>query len=507
MSADSRSRPVHIGSVMVRNWSAICTAVALLLAAESASAQSSDPLPAAAEKALASNPEISARFNAYRASMDAVAAARAAYRPRVDLNASVGKDYDRIGSRSPASQSLSRTGVGASVTQLLWDGLGTQSEVGRLSHDQLARYFELIDTTEQVVLEVARAQYDVMRFRRLVQLAEDNYVQHRYAFVQIQSRFKAGVGRGVDLEQAGARVALAESNLSTEVANLHDVAARYQRVVGEAPPANLPQVSTMKRNLPGSASDAMTVAVRQNAAISASIENLRAARALVDGRNAAFQPRVEARLRSNAGHNVEGVRDQSRDSAAEIVLNWNLYSGGADQARVRQQVNLVNQAADQRDKACRDARQTAAIAFNDTLKLNEQLVLLDRNALAIEKARDAYRQQFDIGQRSLLDVLNAENELYTAKRAYANAEHDLALAYVRTHASMNQLGSQLGLSRADAAATEAAAWVQGEDAPGRCVVSPISVKTTDRAELDARAQGLSANAPAVPGQAPPARKP
>ena len=78
-----------------------------------------------------------------------------------------------------------------------------------------------------------------MRFRRLVQLAEDNYVQHRYAFVQIQSRFKAGVGRGVDLEQAGARVALAESNLSTEVANLHDVAARYQRIVGEAPPAKL----------------------------------------------------------------------------------------------------------------------------------------------------------------------------------------------------------------------------------------------------------------------------
>ena len=185
-----------------------------------------------------------------------------------------------------------------------------------------------------------------------------------------------------------------------------------------------------------------------------------------------YQPRVEARLRSNAGHNVDGVRDQSRDSAAEIVLNWNLYNGGADQARVRQQVNLVNQAADLRDKACRDARQTAAIAFNDTLKLNEQLVLLDRNALAIEKARDAYRQQFDIGQRSLLDVLNAENELYTAKRAYANAEHDLALAYVRTHASMNQLGSQLGLSRADAAANEAAAWAQGEDAPARCCREP-----------------------------------
>ena len=97
-----------------------------------------------------------------------------------------------------------------------------------------------MEATEQTVLEAARAHYDVQRFRRLVQLAEDNYVQHRYAFLQIQSRVKAGVGRGVDLEQAGARLALAESNLATEQANLHDVTVRYQRIVGELPPAKLP---------------------------------------------------------------------------------------------------------------------------------------------------------------------------------------------------------------------------------------------------------------------------
>ena len=487
---------------MVRNWSAVCTSIILMLVGAPAAAQSKDALRTAVERAVASNPEVSARFNAYRASLDASAAARAAYLPRVDLNASVGRDNDRITSRSPETNSQSRTGVGVTLTQLLWDGLSTHKEVERLSHDQLARYFELIDTTEQVVLDTARALYDVMRFRRLVALAEDNYVQHRFAFVQIQSRFKAGVGRGVDLEQAGARVALAESNLATEVANLHDVVARYQRIVGEAPPPDLPAVTPLKAGTPSSSADTMGAAVRQNAAISASIESLRAARALTEVRRSAFQPRVEARLRSQGGHNVDGVRDQTRDSAAEIVLNWNLYAGGADQARVRQQVNLVNQAADQRDKACRDARQTAAIAFNDIQKLGEQLVLLDRNALAIEKARDAYRQQFDIGQRSLLDVLNAENELYTAKRAYANAEHDLALAYARTHAAMNQLGMQLGVSRPDASAGDAAAWAQGEDAPMRCAVSPVTVKTTDRAELDARAQGIAVTAPGQPARKP-----
>ena len=89
-----------------------------------------------------------------------------------------------------------------------------------------------MEATEQTVLGAARAHYDVQRFRRLVQLAEDNYVQHRYAFLQIQSRVKAGVGRGVDLEQAGAPRA-GRVNLATEQANLHDVTVRYQRIVGE----------------------------------------------------------------------------------------------------------------------------------------------------------------------------------------------------------------------------------------------------------------------------------
>ena len=469
-------------------------ALVLLVAAGGASAQTADPLKTTVEQAVNTNPDVSARFNAYRAAVDAVDAARGAYLPRVDLNASVGQERDRV---SGISRTLSRRQGGVSLTQLLWDGMGTRNDVARAGHEQLARYFELVDVTEQTAIEAAKAHYDVQRYRRMVTLAEDNYVQHRYAFLQIQSRFKAGVGRGVDLEQAGARVALAESNLTTELANLHDVNARYQRLVGAAPAQNLGGISMLRDGVPATATEALNTAVRQSAAVSASIEALRGARAVADARRSVYQPTVQARVRADAGRNVDGLQDQSRNSTAEIVLNWNLYNGGTDQARIRQQANIVSQATDLRDKTCRDTRQTAAIAYNDTKKLTEQLAYLDRNTLAIQKARDAYRQQFDIGQRSLLDLLNAENELYTARRAYANAEYDLGLAYARTHAAMNQLGTQLGVSRTLTSANEAAGWAQGEDAPTRCPVVIAEVLATDRGELDARAQRLAAIAPVV----------
>ena len=470
--------------------------VVAMLATSAAFAQPADPLRLSVEQAVNTNPEVTARFNAYRASVDAVDVARAGFRPRVDLTASVGRDNDRFTNRLPEeSQTLSRRQVGLNLTQLLWDGLGTSFDVARFGHDRLARYFEFVDATEQTALEAARAHFDVQRYRRLVQLAEDNYVQHRYAYLQIQSRFKAGVGRGVDLEQAGARVALAESNLTTEVANLHDVTQRYQRIVGNAPARDLPTIAMLKAGLPASSGEAMTTAVRQSAAVSASIEALRAARSSVDGRKSAYQPRVEARVRGAVGRNVDSLQDQTRNTTAEIVLNWNLYNGGADQARVRQQTNLLGQAGDLRDKTCRDVRQTVAIAYNDTRKLVDQLVYLDRNTLAIEKARDAYRQQFDIGQRSLLDLLNAENEVYTARRAYANAEYDLGFAYARTHAAMDQLGATLGISRIDNVANDASGWQQGDDAPTRCPVIVAEILNVDHGELDARAQKLAASTP------------
>ncbi|MET0333075.1 MAG: TolC family protein, partial [Rhizobacter sp.] len=98
----------------------------------SAAAQSNEALKAAAQKAVATNPEVTARFNAYRASADAIDAARGGYYPRVDLNASAGRDRDRIDNRTPQTQSLNRAGASLTLTQLLWDGLATKNEVGRL---------------------------------------------------------------------------------------------------------------------------------------------------------------------------------------------------------------------------------------------------------------------------------------------------------------------------------------------------------------------------------------
>jgi adhesin transport system outer membrane protein len=482
------------------------TAIALAALALNAQAQTapSSGLSGAAQKAIDSNPEVTARLNALRAASNEISVARGGYLPRVDLSASVGRDSDRITNRNPESQNLYRNGVALSANQVLWDGLSTRKEVERLGHAKATRYFEFLAATEDAALEASRAYLDVQRYRKLVGLAQDNYVQHKYVHDQLQSKVKAGVGRGVDSEQANARLALAESNLTTEVANLHDVSARYLRIVGEAPAANLPAAQGLEKGLSTSNQETTNQALASSATIEAAVENLRAAKAQATRQDSTYQPKVEARVRSGLGKNFDGVESQKRDTAAEILMTWNLYNGGSDRARARQLADQVNQAADQRDKACRDVRQTAAIAHNDIQKLKDQIRALDHNVLAIEKARDAYRQQFDIGQRSLLDLLNSENELYTAKRAYANAESDLQLAYARTHAAKNSLTANLGLAQSkDTAGEQGKDWQAAEEAAQRCPVVGLDVGNVSLDELDKRAKSLSGPAAsAVPTPAP-----
>ncbi len=223
------------------------------------------------------------------------------------------------------------------------------------------------------------------------------------------------------------------------------------RIVGAAPADTLaPMPESIGASLiPASAGDALRAALSTNAALNAAVENVRAGQAQVDSRRAANQPRLDLRARQAVDRNLDGVNGTTREGVVELVLNYNLYRGGADQARIRQAADELNLSKDLREKACRDLRQTLSIAYNDSQRLSEQLGYLDQHQLSIEKAREAYRRQFDIGQRTLLDLLDTENEYFQARRAYVNARYDLVLAQARTLAGMGTLMRALDVARED----------------------------------------------------------
>jgi len=425
-----------------------CFAIALVVAAPVVTfAEPAANLRQAIQKAVVSNPEVQAAWHGFRAAEQEQSVAEGGYYPRVDLTAGIGREHQT--DPGVADRNYTRRGATLSLNQMVYDGFATQSEVARLDHAKLTRYFELLDASEQAALETTRAYADVQRYRELVTLARDNYQQHKGVFDQIEERVRAGVGRRVDFEQAAGRLALAESNLLTEASNLHDVSARYQRIVGELPADTLEPLGDLSGGIPAEVSEALRMAYTANPAFQAAIENMRAAREEARSKKAAFHPTVDLRARQALNWNTDGAEGRHTDRVIELVLNYNLFNGGSDRATVRQYAERLNLASDLRDKSCRDLRQTLAIAYNDVGRIKEQLTYLNQHQLSIGKAREAYRRQFDIGQRTLLDLLDTENEYFQARRAYVNAEFDELTAHARALSGMGTLLTAVDVARED----------------------------------------------------------
>lgn len=412
------------------------------------------PLVTAAQKAVVTNPEVQARWREYTGAVADGDAATAGYKPQVDLTLGVGREWKDYPGATPAGSQTeyTRTGGSVTLTQMLFDGMFTRNEVKRLGYAKLVRYYELLEASENISLEAVKAYADVARRSELVEEARANFLEHKLTYVKLEDRVRAGRDTRVDLSQAYGRLALAESNLLTEVSNLHDVSARYLRIMGEKPPTKIAALSEglKLQGIPASATEAMRIGLPNSPTINAAYENVRSSQSNIESRKAAYWPRVDFRIRDSWGRNVDGVDGSRRDQVAEVVLNYNLYRGGYDKARERQAVEYRFQARDLQEKACRDVRQTLAIAFQDVVKINEQLGYLQTHQLSTEKVMQGYREQFYANKdRTLLDLLDTQNELFEANRAYINARYDEVIAQARTLASMGKLTAALGVARPD----------------------------------------------------------
>ena len=478
----------------------------LFLRGGAAQAAAHMTLQEVAQKVVLNNPEVLSKWHAFKSAVGDVDVARAGFYPKLDYTTGVGKETLR--QPGAADREYSRNGYTLTLNQMLYDGFATASDVKRLDKARLTRYFELLDTAENAALEAGRAYYDVMRYRLLMYLAENNYIEHRASYEQLLRRAQAGAGRRVDVEHAASRLALAELNLNTEAANLHDVMARFQRLVGEPPPAVLFGPSGLATDYPVSEPEALRLALRQNPALRAAVENVESAQHDIELRRSAFHPKLDLRLRNESIGNYQGVTGTRQNNVAEVILSYNLFNGGADMARQRIYAERKNLAMDLREKSCRDLRQTLSIAYNDVVRLKAQLSNLDLQVSSIEKTRDAYKAQFNIGQRSLLDLLDTENELLNARRTAVNADMDLALAYLRTQAGIGRLLEFLGLKRIDEQdkpdPNELATIVESEicppQAPGSYLVDLDALTARALALLEAsRPAADTAPATSLPG--------
>jgi len=420
------------------------TGILALVIGNSAFANTINTYGEAIEHALSSNPAVVAAYHEFEAAKQGQKAAEGDLYPSVDINADAGRESRE----TPLNDfgEYDRDSFRFSVTQLLFDGFQTRDLARAQGHLKLARYHEFHNASQSIALDATIAYLQTVKFQSLVEYAEDNYVFHRQIFDKIEERVAAGRDEGVNLEQATARMALAESNLLTEVTNLYDTRAEFQRVVGAIPADELSMPSIPVGALPAMRAEALQLALTNSPDIRRAQEEISSAKQQYGATRGPMYPRFDIRYRNEQENNIQGFRGDYELQAVELVVTYNLYRGGGDSARRRESYHRYYSAIENHKQACLDVRRETSIAFNNVTVLEQQVAYLQQQLSAQDKTRRAYGDQFDRRKRTLLDLLDSQNEYFNTQRALLNAQVDLMTAQTRVLAELGVLTNALDVN-------------------------------------------------------------
>lgn len=426
-------------------------ACALLLLG--ASPVAGETLQQAVELAVTSHPQVKRAEAKAKATEESVDEARAGYFPTVDFSGASG--YEET--NNPATRS--RTGkdgdnwvtawyneASLTITQILFDGFSTASATEAAKLEAEADKLEVQQAEEDIALRAAEAYLDVLRTRELLALAQNNVNSHRRFRDQTAMRARTGVGPRLDIEQAEARLTMAESVLHQTRGALRSAEARYREAVGQMPGTlSVPQTPTS--SVPSDPERGVLLAHQNSPALAAAQERVRARQSAIRGKNSAYYPQIYLEGTGSIDDNTNGVKDYSNSTSgshskqANLLLrfDYNLFNGGADEAAIRRSRAEATEAVEREGTIKRLIEQRVRLAYAILDTARNRVPVLETNVGASERVVDGYRRQFELGKRTLIDVLDAENELYQSRVNLLNAQYAFAFANYQTLAYMGNL--------------------------------------------------------------------
>jgi len=401
------------------------------------------------ERTLHSNPDVEVTTRTRLAADHSLRQAQAGYLPSIDVNLGYGwENSDNITTETNnnGSLNLARREASISLKQMLFDGFDTRYTSAQQQARVDASAHRVQESSNIVVLRTIEVFLDVFRRQTLVELAKDNLVVHQKTLEQIQKLFKRGAGRKADVKQAESREALAVANLLQNQGQIRDTEANYQRVTGEMP-KDL-QEAKHQNAFQAISSDlkaALAQAVQYNPVLKAANSDLDAAQAAYKKARSTLMPKLDVELSASRNNNLDGVEFKNNDVSAILRLNYNLYRGGANQAKRMETAERVNAAKAAVKRAQRIVEEDLRLTWNALQTIRERIAYMEKHVEATQEVVAAYEQQFKLGQRSLLDVLDSKNELYNAKSALVNARYGEVISTYRLLASTGQLLPVLGI--------------------------------------------------------------
>ncbi|WP_457090954.1 TolC family outer membrane protein [Microvirga sp. P5_D2] len=416
---------------------------------------SAETLESALAKAYGNNPNLNAQRAGVRAVDETVSQAKSGYRPQVNASADIGREFSQYDSRRPSvfnpgsTENINRStprGYGIQLDQSIFNGFRTDNAVRQAESNVLGSRENLNNNEQNTLFNAASSYMNVLRDTAILDLQRNNVEVIDEQLRQTQDRFNVGEVTRTDVAQAESRLAASRSQASLAEANLRASIAQYRQFIG-VEPQQLAPGRPLDKLVPRTVDAALKSAFGEHPAIKSAQHAVDAADLQVKIEQGALAPSLGVRATVAQRYDVQDVGDESLNASAVATLSVPIYEGGQAYSATRQAKEQAGQRRLEADWVRDQVRAAVVSSWGQLEAARAQIQAAQAQIDAAETALNGVREEARVGQRTTLDVLNAQQELLNARVNLITAQRDRVVASYAVVQAMGRLHSRnLGLS-------------------------------------------------------------
>ncbi|HEY9204166.1 MAG TPA: TolC family outer membrane protein [Sulfurimonas sp.] len=387
---------------------------------------------------LSSNPIIIERLKNYNATKEDIKTAQAGYFPKIDLSMGIGKEDGE----KPVDQEFDYSVYQNSITYThnLFNGFETTHRVGQQRNRTTAAAYSYIEKVNDTSFETLNSYLEVMKNSELLNIQKENIDINTEIFKKVQKLYDSGLTTLSEVNKIESALSLAKSNYVVQENTLLDAMHKMKRLLGRYLE---PSVMTRPQDvtLPQTIEEATKLAVQNNPSLLVGTYNIKMAKERFEEKKAPFFPSIDLEVSKSMNKNLSGIEGNYDNLRAMVYLKYNFFNGFADKAEVQKSISSIHQEVETKDKLRREVIEGLNLAWSANEKLTSQLEHLNEYKKFSLKTLTLYSKEYDLGRRSLLDLLSAQNDFIAAKAQIINTEYNLLFAKYRVLDAMGTLVS------------------------------------------------------------------
>jgi|GEM_PF-4118503 len=394
-----------------------------------------------------SNPDIKQRLENYRDTKHDYEISKSGFLPKVDLSAMTGRERYKSNMLDMPSlntdTTLATKSLGATLNENIFNGFANYYDLQSQKTRVLSAEQFLKEKSNEILLNLTEYYINVIRKYEQLEIEKDNVAAHKKTYEKVKERKEAGYSTISELWQAESRYVLAQSNLVSAELGYQDAVANFAKVYGKGVSGKELKKPDFDMTLPEDLDKAMAVAMKENATIITEQYNIDALKSQYKGSYSSFLPKADFVLSASRSDNSAGLRGYIESYSGSLNLSYNIFNGFADMEKTRKYIAEVNSQAANIESVKLQVAEKLRLAWDSYSLVSRQLEFLRQHSELSKKTAEAYQEEFMLGRRTIIDLLDAEAENNSARRELVGAEYDMLYAKFRIYDAMYGLTDAL----------------------------------------------------------------